>query len=107
RRSGLTAPAFLCAIYVEVLRGWSRNPAFTLNLTSAFRTPFHPRVQELVGDFTSTYLLEVDGQGVTFADRARRIHERLLVHATRQRHLPSGVHVLKELSRRQGRVGAA
>ena len=65
--------------------------------------PLHPQVNELVGDFTSLTLLMVDGTGMpVFEARARRLQQQLwddLEH----RHV-TGVRVLRDLARAQGRT---
>ena len=97
-RVGLTPSVIVLAAFSEVLATWSRNGDFTVNLTLFNRLPLHPQVDQLVGDFTSLVMLEVQGadQG-TFEERARRVQERLwddLDHS----HV-SGVRVLRELAR--------
>ena len=107
RRRGVTPSAFLCAVFAEVLRAWSRHPAFSLNATSAFRWPVHPQVHDILGDFTSTFLLQMDGHGKTFIERVKRVQALLLEHAVRHRHADSGVRIVKQLSRREGLVATA
>jgi len=100
-RRGLTPSGLLLAAFAEALAAWSRSPRFTLNLTLFNRLPVHPQVNQVVGDFTSLTLLEVDaGAGETFEQRARAVQRRLwddLDH----RHV-SGVRVLRELGRTRG-----
>ncbi|MET8062823.1 amino acid adenylation domain-containing protein [Micromonospora sp. NPDC005222] len=106
RRRGLTASAVLIAVYADVLRRWSKRPELTLNLTLFNRPPLHPRIGEVIGDFTSVVLLESrpDAED-SFTARAKRLHHQLLddlAHATY-----SGVRVLRERARRfGGRPGA-
>ena len=91
----------LLAAFADVLKVWSKSPRFTLNLTLFNRLPLHPQVNDIVGDFTSLTLLEVDNSAEeTFESRARRLQEQLwddLDH----RYI-SGVQVLRELARSQG-----
>ena len=97
---GLTPSALLLAAFAEILTTWSKSPHFTINLTLFNRLPLHPQVQQIIGDFTSLTLLEVDNsQPAPFEMRARRLQERLWEDLD-HRHV-SGVRVLRELARRQ------
>jgi yersiniabactin nonribosomal peptide synthetase len=71
--AGLTPSMALCAAWAEVLSRFSRSDRFLLNLTMFQRLPVHPEVGALIGDFTSTLLLERDGVGATFRERAQRL----------------------------------
>lgn len=97
----LTEAGVLLAAYVEVLGMWSANSHFTVNVPRFNRQPFHPSVNDLVGEFASFTLLEVNlGASGTFAERARSIRDQLwndLNHAAF-----SGVEVLREMARRTG-----
>ena len=62
--TGLTQSALLLAAFAEVLSLWSNSARFTLNLTLFNRLPLHPQVNDLVGDFTSLTLLEIDNRPV-------------------------------------------
>jgi len=100
-RRGLTPSGVLCAAYAEILGLWSRSPRFTLNLTLFNRLPLHPRIHQVVGDFTSLTLLAVDGAaGESFETRARAV-QRQLWDDLDHRHF-SGVRVIRELHRRRG-----
>jgi amino acid adenylation domain-containing protein len=104
-QAGLTPTAVLAAAYAEVLATWSQSPHFTLNLLYQNRPPLHPQVGEVVGNFSTTLLLEVDNRPRdTFEQRARRVQQRLwsdLEHTQ-----VSGTQVLRELAHAQG-TGAA
>ncbi|WP_073785970.1 non-ribosomal peptide synthetase [Streptomyces sp. CB01580] len=98
--AGITPSALLLAAFAEVLGTWSATPRFTVNLTLFNRPPLHPRLNDLLGDFTSGLLHAVEGDGATFLDRARQVQDRLwsdLEH----RHT-SSVQVMRDLARRQG-----
>ncbi|MBS0549799.1 MAG: AMP-binding protein, partial [Proteobacteria bacterium] len=95
-RHGLTISAVVAAVYADILAAWNRRSHFSLILTQ-FAAP--EGMQGVVGDFTSTILLEVDQTGATFLDRARAVQRRLLAdldHAGM-----SGVAVLRDLRRRR------
>jgi len=99
-QSGLTPSGLLLSAFTEVLRLWSRQPRFSLNLTFLDRRPVHPQVEKIVGDFTSLLLLEVDGDASgTFEARSRSLQQQLWRDLD---HLAfNGVRVLRELARNQ------
>ncbi|AGC46259.1 non-ribosomal peptide synthetase [Myxococcus stipitatus DSM 14675] len=96
--AGVTASMALGAAFAEVLRAHSRSNRMTLNLTLFNRLPFFEDVEQLVGDFTSGILLEVDGTNAeTFAQRARRLQGQFfedLEHSA-----VSSVQVMREANR--------
>ena len=100
-RIGLTPAGTLLAAYAEVLAIWSKNPHFTLNLTLFNRLPFHQQANDIVGDFTSVNLLEVDNsKPEAFEARARRLQEQLWQDLDHRYF--SGVRAIRELTRSQG-----
>ncbi|MFC9249799.1 amino acid adenylation domain-containing protein [Amycolatopsis thailandensis] len=101
---GLTPSAAVLSAYAAVIARWARSPRFSLNLTVLNRLPLHPQVHEVVGDFTSVNLLEVDWSGGTFTERALAVTERLFTDLDHRLH--SGVEVIRELARRRGREEA-
>ena len=106
RESGLTPAAVLLTVFAEVLAAWSESLRFTINVTLFNRLPLHPQVSQLVGDFTSVNLLEVDGSGAdTFRARARRIQKQLWDDLDHRYY--SGVQVLRERARMQGAAAKA
>ena len=91
---GLTPSALVATVYADILAAWSRRDRFSLTLTQ-FGAP--AGMEGVVGDFTSTILLEVDSRPRGFLDRARTVQRQLmrdLDHASM-----SGVSVLRELRR--------
>ena len=103
---GLTPSGVLLAAYAEVLTRWSKSPRFCLNLTFLNRMQIHPQVNEVVGEFTSLTLLEVDnGTLAPFVERARKTQERLW--SDLEHNQVSGVKILRELNRIHGEVTAA
>lgn len=93
-----TPSGILLAAYAEVLAIWSKTPRFTLNLTIFNRLPFHPQANEILGDFTSINLLEVDNsQPEPFAQRAQR--QKAQLWADLDHRYFSGIQVLQEITR--------
>jgi yersiniabactin nonribosomal peptide synthetase len=101
RQLGLTPSNALLAAYAETLANWSANGRFTLNVTQFNRLPLHRQVNNVVGDFTSLLLVEIDcGATAPFAERARRVQTQLandMDHAH-----AGGVPMIRQLARRAG-----
>jgi amino acid adenylation domain-containing protein len=96
-RPGLTPAGVLCAAWAEALRVWSASPEFTLTVTMFRRLPLHRQVNEIIGDFTTTILLECASHSGGFEARARALQARLaddLDHS-----IVSGVHIMRERAR--------
>ena len=105
RQLSITDNALLTAAFAEVLRGWSKNRNFTLNVPVFDRPPVHSDIEQVVGDFTNAIMLEARDDGPTFADRARGLDARL--RADRAHGTLNGVEVLRELTRRRGAAAAS
>ncbi|MEU2768302.1 MULTISPECIES: hybrid non-ribosomal peptide synthetase/type I polyketide synthase [Streptomyces] len=103
--AGVTPSAAVAAAYAETIARWSANPHFTLTLLFFNRRPVHPEVRSVLGNFSTTTLLEVDTRGTAdFAARARQLQGQLwrdLEHSAF-----SGVQVLRELSTLHGSAKA-
>jgi mycobactin phenyloxazoline synthetase len=101
RRHALTPAAVVATVFAEVVGAWSATPRFLLNVPLFDREPVHPDIDQVVGDFTGSVLLEVDLTGpATFLERARSVQRRL--HADAERAAYSGVEVLRDLGRVAG-----
>ncbi|MGW7056656.1 amino acid adenylation domain-containing protein [Streptomyces sp. NPDC054887] len=101
RRHAVTPAVAAATAFAEVLGAWSGEPRFLLNVPMFDRRPLHPDVDSLVGDFTSSVLLDVDlSETRTFAERVRDAQERM--HRAAAHSSYSGVEVLRDLSRDQG-----
>ncbi|GHH09299.1 non-ribosomal peptide synthetase [Streptomyces lanatus] len=98
---GLTPAMAVATAFSEVLAAWSGQPRFLLNVPMFDRRGSHPDVDLLVGDFTSSVLLDVDlaGEG-SFTEHARRLQDRMHTDAAHADY--SGVEVLRDLSRHNG-----
>jgi len=105
-RHGVTVSAVLAAAYAVVLGQWSASPRFTLNVTVNSRLPLHRQVNDLVGDFTTLTLLQVDELGEdTFQRFATRLQRQLWTDLDHREF--SGVRVMRELARRHGTTNTA
>ncbi|KUO05283.1 non-ribosomal peptide synthetase [Streptomyces caeruleatus] len=98
---GLTPAMAVATAFSEVLAAWSGQPRFLLNVPMFDRRGSHPDVDLLVGDFTSSVLLDVDlTEPGSFTDHARRLQDRMHTDAAHSDY--SGVEVLRDLSRLGG-----
>ncbi len=98
---GVTPAMALATVFAETLGAWSAQPRFLLNVPLFDREPLHEDVARLVGDFTSSVLVEVDlARPLPFGERARRLQARM--HADAAHAAYSGVEVLRDLSRARG-----
>ncbi|GLC83292.1 amino acid adenylation domain-containing protein [Lacrimispora brassicae] len=100
RTGGITPSVFLIGAYAEILAAWSRHQRFTINLTRFNRMPVHPEINEVVGDFTSLTLLEIDMETEmtgSFTERCKKIQKQLL--ADLEHPLFCGVSVQRELGK--------
>lgn len=104
KQYGLTPTVPILSCYADVLAKWSRNKRFCINMTVLNRLPLHEKVMDIVGDFTSLSLLEVDcGSKENFLARTRKINGQLF--ADLDNRLFSGVEVMREISRQSKKTG--
>lgn len=102
---GITPTSAVATVYASVLERWSETAHFCLNLTVLNRMPLHPEVHQIVGDFTSVSLLEVDyREPKVFSEMAKNMNLQLFDDLDHP--LFTGVEVLREMTKKQqnGRV---
>ncbi|MGF9564874.1 non-ribosomal peptide synthetase [Neorhizobium sp. JUb45] len=91
---GVTANAAMLALYAAMLRPFSAQPDFTLNVLANYRPFSYPQIGEMTGNCSNTSLIDcVDGG--SFAEQARRIQALMaerLAHAS-----VSGVSLIRRL----------
>lgn len=98
---GLTASGVLLTAFAEVVSQWSKVPQFTLNLALFNRLPLHPQVNDLLGDFSSISLLQVDQTAKTsFIERAEQLQQQLWQDLDHR--YMSAVEVMRELGSQRG-----
>ncbi|HET9876762.1 MAG TPA: condensation domain-containing protein, partial [Mycobacterium sp.] len=98
---GITPAMAVAAIFADTVGGWSEQSRFLLNVPLFHREPVHPDVDRVVGDFTSSVMLEVDvTENVPVADRARDMQRRMYESAAHAGY--SGLDVLRDLGRHRG-----
>lgn len=98
---GITPAMALAAGFANTLARWSSASRFLLNVPLFGRQPVHPDVDSLVGDFTSSLLLDVDLVGAdTAAARAQVVQDAMRTAAAHSAY--PGLSVLRDLSRHRG-----
>lgn len=96
----------LFTAYSEVLAAFSNSQHFILNMMFSNRLPVHPQVNEVLGNFSTIFPLEIDLRGArSFVEEAHRIQRRAM-QAIEHRYI-GGVQVLQELNRMHGRITRA
>lgn len=101
RRHGITPAAALATAFAEVIAAWSDSRRFLLNLPLFDREMFTPEVAQLVGDFSSSVLLDADmSASLPFSRQARGLQERLQEGISHGAY--GGVDVLRDLARVEG-----
>jgi amino acid adenylation domain-containing protein len=98
---GVTPSALLLAAYATVLGTWSATSHFTVDVPLFSRWPLHEQIDDILGDFTSVTLLEIDlrpDDGI--AALAGRVQRRLWQDL--EHRYFSGVEVIREISRTRG-----
>src|SRR5690606_4608762 len=78
QRTGLTTAGVLATVFAETIGAWTSTDRFLLNLPVFDREPLHDDVDRLVGDFSSSVLLDVDlSDPMTVTERGTAIAHRL------------------------------
>ena len=104
-----TAASVLCTAFCLVLARWSATYSFTINVPVFSKLPVHENVESVLGDFTSSILLQCDLElGGDFRQCVQNLQRQM---SSDLDHVDfSGVAVLRELSRlpiKGGRVDNA
>ncbi|MEN1938909.1 amino acid adenylation domain-containing protein [Paenibacillus sp. 102] len=98
QEKGVTPSALLCTIYGEVLAYWSNQRRLAINLTVFNRYPVHEEVEQIVGDFTSLILLDMDvNPEQSFFTRVKQTQSTLL-DGLEHRHY-DGVNFIRDFTR--------
>jgi mycobactin phenyloxazoline synthetase len=101
RARGITPAMALAGAFANALARWSATSRFLLNVPLFGRQARHPDVDLLVGDFTSSLLLDVDLTGAATAEqRARAVQDAMQTAAAHSAY--PGLSVLRDLSRHRG-----
>ena len=98
---GVTPAMALASVFAETIGFWSTEQRFLLNLPLFYREPLHAEIDRVVGDFTSSVMLEVDvSEPASVVERAHALQNTL--HANGAHAAYSGLDVLRDLGRHRG-----
>ncbi|MDA3662296.1 amino acid adenylation domain-containing protein [Mycobacterium xenopi] len=101
RARGITPAMALAASFAHTLARWSGSQRFLLNVPLFGRQPLHPDVDRVVGDFTSSLLLDIDlAQATTPVKRAHAVQDAMRTAAAHAAY--PGLSVLRDLGRHRG-----
>ncbi len=101
RHHGVTPAMIIATILAEIVGHWSATDHFLLNVPMFNRPDHHPDIEHVVGDFSSSVMLEVDlRQPLTFLDRVRALQQRMHHDAAHAAY--TGLDLLRELGRQRG-----
>jgi mycobactin phenyloxazoline synthetase len=101
RTRGITPAMALAGSFANTLAAWSSSPRFLLNVPLFGRQPLHPDVDLLVGDFTSSLLLDIDlTHAPSPAVRAQTVQDAFRAAAAHADY--PGLSVLRDLARHRG-----
>ncbi|MFE6768619.1 amino acid adenylation domain-containing protein [Streptomyces fimicarius] len=101
---GVTPSSAMLAAFAVTIGTWSKSQRFTLNFTAVNRLPVHEEVDDLVGEFASFDLLEVDAVAAPdFAGLVRELQRQSW--ADFDHRYVSGVRILRERARARGGAG--
>lgn len=101
---GVTSTAIILTAFSEVIKRWSREPHFTLNMTYYNRKSVHEQIMDVVGDFTSIMLLEANlSEKKSFSQRVNEIQQELWCNLDHRQY--SGVEVMREMARQNRASG--
>ncbi|OAT67282.1 non-ribosomal peptide synthetase [Mycobacteroides immunogenum] len=100
-RRGITPAMAMAAVFAETIGGWSAQSRFLLNVPLFHRESLHPDVDKIIGDFTSSIMLEVDlTADMSVADRARALQHNMYESGAHSAY--PGLNVLRDLGRHRG-----
>lgn len=97
--------ALLCTIFSTVLASYCNQKKFSINLTVFNRFPFHADIEQIVGDFTSLLLLDVQIEDFDVMSAAKKVNDNLLDALDHR--LYDGVEFIRELARHKGNMHGA
>ncbi|OBK41750.1 non-ribosomal peptide synthetase [Mycobacterium sp. 1245111.1] len=101
RAHGVTPAMMFAAAFSHTLACWSSASRFLLNVPLFGREAIHPDVDSLVGDFTSSLLLDIDlTDAADAASRAHAVQDAMRTAAAHAAY--PGLSVLRDLGRHRG-----
>lgn len=104
RKRNLTVSSCLLTVFGEVLAFWAEEQKFVINVPRFDRLEFHPAVYDIVGQFSSFTLFEMDCSApLSFRERAEAAQARMWEDL--QHNSVSGMRVLREAAKYSGNTG--
>ncbi len=100
-QEGISPAAFLAFLYGMSLKTQSQSAHFTMNVMFFNRPPLHPDVDRIIGNFSTTLLLEMDLR----EENVKNVQAQLLEDLEYAEF--NGIQVLNEKNRRRGGSSAA
>lgn len=99
--NGVTPAVALATVFGEALARWSAKQRFLLNLPLFAREQLHDDIDQVVGDFTNSVLVEVDAsERESTVARAKRLQREL--HTCAEHSAYEGLDVLRDLGKLRG-----
>ncbi|MGO3327679.1 non-ribosomal peptide synthetase [Gordonia sp. (in: high G+C Gram-positive bacteria)] len=99
--NGITPAVAFAAVFSEVIARWSTHQRFLLNVPLFNREPTHPEIDQVVGDFTNSVLIDADATRTeSMIERSRRLQREL--HDCAGHAAYEGLDVLRDLGRLRG-----
>lgn len=104
-RNGLTTSTLLLECFGQLLRRWSSQDRFALNLTIFDRQPIVPDIGDIVGDFTTNLLFDMDMRHASQISRSEMLKRQQDKIWRDLEHIAvSGVEVAGMLGRAKGQL---
>ncbi|MDR1067363.1 MAG: amino acid adenylation domain-containing protein [Clostridiales bacterium] len=96
---GLTPSAFLLCAYGRTLAFYANMKRITLNLTVFTRFPFHQAVNDMIGDFTSVMLIDMEAGPGDFYKQCENVQKTVMEGLEHVEY--DGVKLIREISKRR------
>ena len=96
----ITPTAAVLTVYSEILKKWSTNKDFSLNLTLFNKKQIGKNIGSLVGDFTNTSIISAKDKQIPFKKLASEFNEEIFSNLDHS--IYSGVEVLRDLAKING-----
>lgn len=99
KAKGVTTASMLCSAYSRALSKFSGSNNFGINLTMFNRYPFYKDIENIIGDFTSTVILDIKTEK-DFWEQTKAIQKNMFEGIEHRSY--DGVDFIKQLSKRGG-----
>ncbi|WP_025688421.1 non-ribosomal peptide synthetase [Paenibacillus zanthoxyli] len=94
----VTISSLLCTFYAKVLSYWSNQPQLAINITTFNRPSYINGIEDVVGEFTSLSLLDVDfSNKLTLKEEAASVQSEIFKNLQHRRY--DGVKFIRELAK--------